>query len=138
MMPKDLHLPVVSPTSGSGVTPLSMPYSSVLFSLPYLLAKPTRGSPSLPCAFTQAVECGWEQGKQHSHAVRSQFKSMGATDVPPPTAGSVQHLTLVCSQGQFLYWGLLLWCEQAEASYSYLGSQSHSARASCLDRLRCL
>lgn len=90
-MPKDLHLPVVSPTSGFGVTPLSTPYSSVLFSLLYLLAKPTRGSPSLPCAFTQAVECGWEQGKQHSHAVRSQFKSMGATDVPPPILSSIWH-----------------------------------------------
>lgn len=90
-MPKDLHLPVVSPASGFGVAPLSMPYSSVLFSLSYLLAKPTRGSPSLPCAFTQAVECGWEQGKQRSRTVRSQFKSMGATDVGPPVLSSIWH-----------------------------------------------
>lgn len=90
-MPKDLHLPVVSPTSGFGITPLSMSYSFVLFPLLYLLAKPTWGSPSLPCAFTQAVECVWEQGKQHSHAVRSQFKSMGATDVGPSVLFSIWH-----------------------------------------------
>lgn len=90
MIPKDLHLPIVSPTSGFGVTPQSRFYSVVLCPLLCLLAKPTRGSPS--CAFTQAVECGWEQGKQHSPAFRSsQFKSTGATDVSPSVLFSPWH-----------------------------------------------
>lgn len=134
-MPKDLHLPIVSSTSGFGVTPLSRSYSFVLFSLSYLLPKPTRGSPSLPCAFTQAVECGWKQGKQHSHAVRSQFKSMGATDVGSLVLSSIWHRSV--HRGNFFYWGLPL-CEQTETSYSCCRAQSLSAWGSCLDRLRFL
>lgn len=98
-MPKDLLLPL-------SVQHLALvSYSFDLFPLSHLLPKPTRGSPSLPCAFTRAVECGWEQGKQHSHAVRPQFKSMGATYVSPLVLSSIWHWSV--HRGNFFtgVWG---------------------------------